>query len=218
MSNIDRPRPTQFSSLKVGAIVGIVTAIIGILSAFLTLYSQASDVIDKAVGIRLRQDFAPVGTIVASYLDEAEFASAIGEDISWGFDKRKWILADGSTVRDTEFARITSNKPVPDLRGIFLRGVADGREVGSKEEYSTALPTIPFAGMTDEAGTHNHVGGMALNTRGEKYNAGGRDYQVAGAASTGNSGAHRHNVAIIEGGDSETRPTNVAVFYYIKIN
>ena len=96
--------------------------IIAVISSLLTLYSQASAVINEAVGVRLQQDFAPVGTIVASFLNDSEFAKAVGENVGDGFDKRKWILADGSTVRDTEFARMTGNKPVPDLRGMFLRG------------------------------------------------------------------------------------------------
>ena len=120
---------------------------------------------------------------------------------------------------------MTGNKPVPDLQGMFLRGIDQNnirepiREPGKPEPFTTALPTTKsFTGITSITKSHKHTGGMQLDTSGEKYNAGGKNYAVPVAAATEPAGEHKHTVQINGGGDDETRPVNVAVYFYIKIN
>lgn len=207
--------------VKQGALVAVLSALVGLLSAVLTLYTQAASIVDPLVESRIRKDFAPVGTIVASQLPPVEFAKATGETEGDDFSKRTWILADGRKVTGTVFAKLTGDKAVPDLRGVFLRGLDPNgsRQAGDLEGYSTALPTANrFGGVTAKAGDHVHAGGMQLSKVGDRYNAGGQDYLVAVAANTLSGGEHTHVVDITGGGDPETRPVNVAVFYYIKIN
>jgi hypothetical protein len=62
---------------KVGlaAFVAATSAVVGLLSALATLYSQ----IEPVVAAAIKRDFAPVGTVVASILEPKDFAVAVGE-------------------------------------------------------------------------------------------------------------------------------------------
>ena len=208
-------------NLKVGALVAVIAGIVGLLGSILGLYVQAANIIGPIVEKQIKVDFAPVGTVVASLLPPVEFAKATGETEGDEYLKRTWIFADGQKVPGTAFAKLTGDKPVPELRGMFLRGidVTDSRQPGDRQPYATALPVSKrFTGMTDKAGAHWHAGGMQLSKVGDKYNVGGSNYLAAGTANTEIAGEHTHTLEITDGGDVETRPVNVAVFYYIKIN
>ncbi len=104
---------------------------------------------------------------------------------------------------------------------MFLRGIDPntGRLPGTVEKYATALPiTNAFVGQTSSNGDHDHKGGAVNSGSGDRYNAGGKDYAVVNVANTAKDGGHSHSVKIEGGGDIETRPTNVSVYYYIKVN
>jgi hypothetical protein len=197
------------------AVIAVASGIVGLLSALATLYSQ----VEPAVSAAIKRDFAPVGTVVASILDPVSFAEIIGEREGDLYTKRKWILADGREVVGTDYARATKGKPVPNLQGMFLRGIdlKNKREPGDVQHFSTALPTKDFTGTTSANGNHAHSGSMAPGP-GDRYNAGGSNYLVPFPSNTGVAGDHTHQVTITGGGDAETRPENVAVYYYIKIN
>ncbi|MBY3179324.1 hypothetical protein HFO27_32805 [Rhizobium leguminosarum] len=165
------------------------------------------------------RDFAPIGTVIASVLPPVEFAKAGGEVEGAPLDKRTWILADGRSVIGTKYAKLTGDQPIPNFQGMFLRGidVSTSRKPGSVEGHATALPVASrFVGQTSVAGDHVHSGGAGFGN--DRYEAGGDDYRAVGATQTGAAGSHHHVVEITGGGDSETRPKNVAVYYYIKIN
>jgi hypothetical protein len=113
-------------------------------------------------------------------------------------------LADGREVTGTAYALATGNKPVPNLQGMFLRGIdlKNKREAGDIQHFTTAKPTNDFTGTTSSV--------MVQGVGPDKYNAGGSNYFVPGPSNA--------SIKITGGGDTETRPDNVAVFYYIKIN
>jgi hypothetical protein len=170
----------------------------------------------------------PVGTIVASMLEFEKFQNVAGN---------AWKPADGRKVSaKSGYAKLTGNTVLPDLRGMFLRGLnqfdphtgprrdkyrdPDGsrRKAGSLQKDATSLPTNkkkPFKGIAEEAGEHSHVYFKALRVGGS---SGSKDMASSEASTTGLAGNHTHTVLITSGGDSETRPVNAAVFYYIKIN
>ena len=208
------------SQVTFGARVGVFTAIVSALSSLVTLQTKISGIagdVAKEARIELKRDFAPVGTIVASYLNPAQFAKITGETLGDDIHNRTWILADGIEVRGTEFAKATDNKHIPDLRGMFIRGLNpdEPRVAGSFEDDATAFPKTPFVGQALSSGVHYHDGG-AGSIPSEKYNVGGTNYSVVIPGRTADSGAHIHDVTI-NGGDKETRPKNVGVYYYIKI-
>ena len=200
-----------------GAVVAILSGILGIVTALITIYSQASDVIKY-----VRQDFAPVGTVISSTLPPVDFAKAIGEDEGAPIEQRKWLLADGRRVTGTKLAILTHDKPLPNLQNRFLRGidltVAAPREAGSFQLAGTHLPygKSPFAGTAKQT-IDISVPTLSLGN-GDKYNAGGHDYFVAYPSTFRFKQDQTVSVTITDGGDEETRPENVAVYFYIKIN
>lgn len=134
----------------------------------------------------------------------------------------------------------TTSFNVPDLRGRFLRatdrgagvdpnastrtapqsGGNKGDLVGSAQGDATALPVNPFT--TTSSGNHQHLAPYQPEV----------DHQAAAGASgpaaadrmawrpnssnTGEAGAHTHT--IVAGGDGETRPVNIYLFWLIKFN
>lgn len=133
---------------------------------------------------------------------------------------------------------------IPDLRNMFLRSAASASEIAQKENWTTALPKVPFVisesgGHTHTmsgAGAHSHANGeynQILKTAKQEKNSnscddfGGADgqkpdvYRTATISPIGNhshtiqnSPAHRH---ALSGGDNETRPVNVRLAAYIKM-
>jgi len=133
---------------------------------------------------------------------------------------------------------------LPDYRGYFLRGVSGkndegkndnrdpevdkrrasdgtnasgGKSIGTIQDDSTRLPRYPNEFKTDKSGIHSHLDPtfsgypgpheVAVDGRGPA----GIDYNSS--ASTNDSGEHFHKVV---GGDKETRPKNVYVYWIIK--
>jgi hypothetical protein len=153
-----------------------------------------------------------IGDIVTSTLSEPQFLSIHGAG---------WVLADGREVPGTKYASSVSPK-VPDLRGMFLRGINAGRSdqyadpdgdrtAGSIQSESTALPKAGFT--TTHAGTHNHAGRFVGNGAGahQPGPSGGPAYDSQPIIPDGD---HTHTVI---GGDAETRPRNIAVYFYIRV-
>jgi len=141
-----------------------------------------------------------------------------------------FLKANGAAVSRTTYAALfaalgtqygagdgSSTFNLPDLRGEFIRGWDDGRGIdsgrsfGSNQSYATARPTNNFT--TDNPGNHNHGynGGNLKSLQGD--NAGNDDY-ANGGGTTGGGGSHTHQIT--GGGDSETRPRNVALLACIK--
>lgn len=134
---------------------------------------------------------------------------------------------------------------LPDLRGVFIRGVNGSRNdiykdvgprksttgilnlnnsVGSFQYYATALPTVTnFRIEIDESGKHGHTiefGRSDKQAVSQIDRTRFIDLESAndgGSVRTNQSGSHTHS-AIIIGGDSETRPNNAYVNYIIKVN
>jgi len=170
----------------------------------------------------------PVGTIIASMLEFEKFQNIAGN---------AWKPADGRKVSaKSKYATLTGNTTLPDLRGLFLRGLnqfdpakgprldkykdPDGtrRKAGNVQEDATGLPKNkknPFQGHALSAGDHSHI---YFKARREGGRAGSDDRASSEASNTGSSGSHTHTVLITSGGDSETRPVNIAVVYYVKID
>lgn len=169
----------------------------------------------------------PVGTIF-TYAGEMTLARATF------LHTQGWYLCDGSalpsdaTVAFKAIAQESWSGKLPDLRGYFLRGADPSafvdptpRSVGSFEDGTTKMPNNGF--YTDFAGAHSHSIQLFLNT------GGNYSYNVAGGSSdatrflthpdwnnfnTSTDGSHNHTIL---GGDSETRPKNIAVNYIIKV-
>jgi len=134
-----------------------------------------------------------------------------------------WVLMDGKSYPDSDLALLTGISKLPDATNNFIRGMRSGRSVGGFERYRTALPYLDFKIEVKSNGGHSHnfefgrsdkaAGSQFDKTRFidlDRNNDGGQIW-------TDNAGRHSHK-AKISGGDSETRPDNIALYVYIKIN
>jgi hypothetical protein len=195
-------------------------------SEVVTCLQQMEKNFEKEVQ-NLKLNALPIGTIVASILEFKKFQDVAGN---------AWKPADGRKVpAKSKYARLTGNKTVPDLRGMFLRGLnqfdpakgprrdkykdpaGNRRRAGTPQEDATSLPKNkknPFKGNALSAGEHSHI---YFKARREGGRSGELGRAASEASTTGSAGDHTHTVIITAGGDSETRPVNTAVFYYIKL-
>ena len=177
-------------------------------------------------------DPLPPGTIIASLLEPGVFLNG---------RTKKWRLADASrippgrllelvkegTLKLNDELMSSDDTRLPDLRGMFLRGQNNGRKdgkqdpdsrrVGSYQSAATSRPTKPFTGAIPESGSHFHIFDAA-----KLYKSGAGDHvraQPSGRrGQTEVDGSHTHSVTITGGGDVETRPANVSVYFYIKVD
>lgn len=170
----------------------------------------------------------PPGTVIASVLEPKLFLSEGREE--------KWRLADASAIPPgSKYGTLVANASIasidrlPDLRGVFLRGLntgrkdgredpdGDNRKAGDYQGVATKRPNKAFTGVTVESGEHSHGFDGARH-----YDSGAGGHARAKPKgqrrTTHPAGKHRHNVEITRGGDKETRPANVSVYFYIKIN
>lgn len=176
----------------------------------------------------------PVGTVMA-YAGE------------WDDTREKstnWMLCNGRTIKKTDFMELfEALKPdarkyelnesegtfrLPDLRGMFLRGLdVEGKRdpegakrfVGSSQDPSLAKHRHH---VKLEGGSHEHIVKFTAATQ---RNEGGDDTDEDGARNADfnfkveGDGSHSHDgFTDTDGGSDETRPLNIAVHYIIKVS
>jgi hypothetical protein len=134
-----------------------------------------------------------------------------------------------------ELRQVLGKEGLPDYRGYFLRGVdasIDGkstsgrdeggiRAVGKEQGYATGRPTGDQPFVTDTTGGHKHTFQLVADASGENTKK-DKWYVInrpdlndrLKTFDTSQDGAHAHTVT--KGGDKETRPQNVAVYWIIK--
>lgn len=177
-----------------------------------TFTSNSSSLFGAFSSSLTRTDSSPIGMIVPSMLTEAQFQSLNGSS---------WVLAQGQTATGTAYASITGQSTVPDLRGMFLRGKNNGRAdgqqdpggertVGNLQGQATAKNGLA---ISDPGHTHS------LTNRNAGIPGSGNGVAAATAASGGTTDVSWSGTGVSLGaGDAETRPKNVAVNYFIKVN
>jgi hypothetical protein len=165
----------------------------------------------------------PIGTIMASMLEPSLFAEKVGDTDPFDPKKSKWTLADGREVpTDSNYYKFTRESSVPDLRGMFLRGM---NVKGGQDPEKHRKPGYPQKDALQQHGHETTATGFQSNVKDKdsKYQWGGKDL---GYTSVGNADLIPGKVSkaiSITGADEdyllqETRPKNVAVYFYIKIN
>lgn len=147
----------------------------------------------------------PVGTIIASVLPYNTFLQANGLVNDDNMSTAIWIPCDGRELYASKYAQFGT---IPDLRGVFLRGIND---------YG-----VTYSGVSPVADTQkNPENKQAGDFQADEFKK--HSHRLPGARSKGGGG--------FKGGDNpdyvtnsdvtggeETRPKNVTVYYYIKIN
>lgn len=149
----------------------------------------------------------PIGTIIPSMLKPELFKKQYPYS-------DKWVLAMGQKV-STEweyYKEFGDESPIPDLRGMFLRGMnvnggqdPDVRSAGSPQEDALK--------KHEHNTTATELGSEKLTVKWPPY---GKDKQYGYTE----DGYARKASVTTEGANAstETRPKNVAVYFYIKIN
>lgn len=123
-----------------------------------------------------------------------------------------WVLADGRSVVGSSYSTLTGNNTIPDLRGQFLRGLDPSGTVdpdgGSRTLGETQLDS--YKSHKHGSGTFNNyatVNGSFSSTQG-----------TIGLHAGTQSSTNQVATTDADAGDVETRPKNVSVNYFIKIN
>ena len=151
----------------------------------------------------------PVGTIITSILNPSQFIGQLEDS-----EKHKWKLADGSQVKNSKFAKVIGSR-VPDLRGMFLRGMnEDGK--GADPDTNRKAGEL----QQDALRKHGHKATVTGRPTGYKEGAATIGYTRNTAASNAPIETMSVIVSEVTGANSEneTRPKNVSVYFYIKIN
>ncbi|QNR83025.1 tail fiber protein [Pedobacter riviphilus] len=171
----------------------------------------------------------PIGTIITSYLNYEQFNTVTkNHDKSPGgiftSNKSKWAPCDGRPVPNSKFQILTSQINVPDLRGMFVRGlnIFDPYQPVPAVTKEKSDPDTRVVGgyQSDSFQGHKHLDkdnvGVLISEK-QAPNTPRQRYTVEGTAAVNTEGRIPAGY-----GDprisTETRPKNISVYYYIKIN
>ena len=190
------------------------------------------------------------------YARSAENGVPVGTVVAFAGDKNNiplgWLICDGASILQSDYPQLYSaigsawgtsgsSFNVPDLRGMFLRGVNDGLagslsdpdaairtasksggnagdKVGTVQADAAAMPNTGYSNSSN--GAHSHT--YDDNTFGNGTNCwaagacSGGAYAGSNVSSSKTSGAEGDHSHTIRGGDRETRPNNAGVYYIIK--
>lgn len=201
---IEKIRAWQAIVIALLTLVGTLAGIFG-KEAFFPSVSQEQ--VDSAI---IAATDLPLGTIIVSMLPYEEFSNLNGFDSKFDQESSIWAPCDGRVI---ERSKLGSISRTPDMRGLFLRGANSmyNENIGAGPLSSDHLnPDETELGgyQSDAIIRHNH-----------KYVAGTKEYTTKltdndrylinpGEKETSNN----------ENGQKETRPKNITVNYFIKIN
>ena len=162
----------------------------------------------------------PIGSIVQSILTLAQFQTQAGTG---------WVLMDGASIVGSKLATITGWTNVPDASGRFLRtagGSAAALSVSQGQATAVNNLSVSANGAVNLTHAHSLPGNIvAVNDLGS---VGVNDLlamvrvlslQEQGSPGTGNSGTLNHShTCSTTSIDTETRPVNLTVNTFIRIN
>jgi hypothetical protein len=160
----------------------------------------------------------PIGAILPSMGDSKSLKELSAKSI--------WVPADGRPIpKDSLYTKITGSTTVPDLRGMFLRGL---------NAFGSETP-IRSDGLEDPQGDRRKPGSYQADTFLSHHHHGGYPAHLASRYGIENGlpspPGTRYDFSDSQGpvgwkqaaktnsvGSLETRSKNISIFYYIKIN
>jgi hypothetical protein len=180
-----------------------------------------------------------LGTIIASVLNFDQLCLAMAESKGVNNATSSYAPCDGRLITGSALEKLTQvgpNQPeprnhilnVPDLRGKFLRGLNQMYSPGEPMPFDFLLNGDPD-GAARKVGdyqrdlllAHNHPASGHINGSVSGSN-GTHDVDSGNDKFNSDPAFGDHNVIVTVGnnatGGQETRPKNIAVYYYIKIN
>lgn len=161
-----------------------------------------------------------LGTVIASVLDYDHIVRITGDPNVIDPKKSSWIPADGRSIAGSQLANLTGVNIAPDLRGKFVRGLNTIYNVG-QPALNLTMADVDDPASNRKAGSYQ-ADVFSQHTHGYTHFNGGvitdmSNDQDQRRCSYGNMIPATTDPAS-SGGGSETRPKNVSVYYYIKIN
>lgn len=194
------------STISIATISAISAIVIAVITTYGTIAVSAPEAkkvkkeLEEISDLKLIANL-PIGTIVSSMLKPSLFAESVGD---LDRDTPAWVLADGRAIDATSrYSQKSGETVLPDLRGMFLRGMNEGRDDGKQDPQDDRK-----AGgyQADTFARHDH--GLFFHYRSFQ----GEDPGARPAIDRSTSAKSPSQ------GGEETRPKNVAVYFYIKIN
>lgn len=190
----------------------------------------------KTIAVGGTQNDGFVGDIVTSTLTEAQFQAQ---------RNGTWVLMDGRAVGGSRYSTITGSSTIPDARGMFLRSKNNGRVDGLQNpDGDLALGTYQadaFASHTHIQNAHTHTQNAHTHAQDPHThvvpnlvyaqpgvtNSVHNELWISGNTTTGSTTAVNQSTTAVNqnatavnqnSGGNETRPKNITVNYFIKIN
>ncbi len=159
----------------------------------------------------------PVGTVFTSFLNvdqfyEATKANEYSPGRVWTSAKSKWCPADGRVVPGSYYSKLASRDRVPDLRGMFVRGL---------DIMESVPPQVELDASKRDPDVSRAIGGYQedqFKSHAHGYTWREPNGQPGGSEAGGRNGLDTKGAGTAAAGGEETRPKNIAVFYYIRIN
>jgi hypothetical protein len=144
------------------------------------------------------------------------FAAAARDSSQFDPATSKWALADGRDVSGSAFANLTGESTVPDLRGLFLRGLNAGRADGNQDPDGSGR--VPGGLQLDQLQGHGHTHELMGST----IPFGPGTFYGTYGSNSFTSGRIREPATLDAYGTvrfgTETRVRNAGVYYYVRIN
>ena len=175
-----------------------------------------------------------LGTIIPSVLNYDQFCDQMGEKPSINNAKSSYVPCDGRSIIGSKLESVTKPGPkqpdrrnhienAPDLRGKFMRGL--------NHFYSPGEPEFDHEKNGDPDGMNRPVGSYQPDAmiehqhsydRYEAWNirdmSNDKDQRLCAGQSENKAAQTSDAVIKDQQAGKETRPRNIAVYYYIKIN
>ncbi len=219
MAKSDHTSSKHFSNTKTiySTWIAMITTIIGIVAGLVTI--SALNLNQGAVGPQgvsgpqgpPGSPGVPIGTIFACALSPDQLYETYGDSV-----KTRWMPADGREIStDSDYAKITGRTKLPDLRGAFLRGL---------NAFEPGL--IRSDGLEDPDGLNRVVGdyqpdSIISHTHSVPMVSQAHDNSRTQITTNPNMprwfDSIQDEVRTQPAGSTETRPGNIAVYYYILV-
>lgn len=201
---------TEVKIAKFGVVQAVTVALISAVAAIATAYVQIERIKPATTSevLTIFDQKIPIGTVVPSMLPPKMFSSLAGDPGGFDPTQSSWVPADGRDVPGSLYSKKVSTA-VPDFRGMFIRGLnytENGRmRKDGREDPDGAHRTI---GQYQEDQFARHAHKLGYKPHGLKNGDTHSDLEK------GEPGVSTEP----EGESVETRPKNIAIIYYIKIN
>ena len=157
-----------------------------------------------------------IGSLEVSLLDPLTFSQLVGDPLDFNPEVSKWVFADGRNIQGSHFSQVTGRQNIPDMRAMFLRGMNQERADGLEDPEGDLRQAGDL--QADSFQGHGHLHEVGRN--GADFSTG--TFQGVFGLGTYIGTRVLEPATIERFGQarfgSETRPKNVSVYYYIRIN